>query len=117
MALEIADPLAAKHYVNQLLQQKQKIMGMGHREYKVVDPRAAILKPMAEALCAGTEFETVFQTLKTVESFRGNLTVNNGQALYSLGQKKENLGKRMMSKIIENVFPAVTLQCGQISGK
>ena len=43
-------------------------MGMGHREYRTVDPRSVILKPMAEALCKGTEYENVFRTLVALES-------------------------------------------------
>lgn len=51
MAIEINDPEKAQRYVNNCLQQKIKIMGMGHQEYKTVDPRATILKPMAEQHC------------------------------------------------------------------
>jgi len=42
-------------------------MGMGHREYRTVDPRSLILKPLAERLCAGTESETTFHTLVALE--------------------------------------------------
>ena len=40
-AVGSADEAAA--YVANCLQSKQKIMGIGHREYKVVDPRACLL--------------------------------------------------------------------------
>lgn len=67
MAQEIGFPEKAKDYVSEALANKIKIMGMGHREYKTVDPRAKVLKPMAEELTKGTKFETEFQTLKAVE--------------------------------------------------
>jgi citrate synthase len=37
-------------YVDDLLQRKAKIMGFGHRVYKVKDPRATILQSLAEQL-------------------------------------------------------------------
>ncbi|BAZ87988.1 citrate synthase [Dolichospermum compactum] len=37
-------------YVNDLLKRKAKIMGFGHRVYKVKDPRATILQGLAEQL-------------------------------------------------------------------
>ncbi len=39
-------------YLEQRLAQKAKIMGFGHRVYKVKDPRATILQKLAEALFA-----------------------------------------------------------------
>ncbi|MEM8676369.1 MAG: citrate synthase [Cyanobacteria bacterium P01_G01_bin.67] len=41
-------------YVEQLIANKQKIMGFGHRVYKVKDPRAKILQGLAEELFAQT---------------------------------------------------------------
>lgn len=67
MAMSIGNPDKAADFVLDSLSKKQKIMGMGHREYKTVDPRARILKPMAEELCVGTEFEDLFFCLKNVE--------------------------------------------------
>ncbi|MBW4645307.1 MAG: citrate synthase [Goleter apudmare HA4340-LM2] len=39
-----------RSYVEDLLQRKAKIMGFGHRVYKVKDPRATILQSLAEQL-------------------------------------------------------------------
>jgi citrate synthase len=39
-------------YVDRCIEQKQKIMGFGHRVYKVKDPRATILQGLAEQLFA-----------------------------------------------------------------
>ncbi len=66
-ALKVGSPDKAKAYVQDLLANKGRLMGMGHREYKKLDPRAAILKPMAAELCKGTEYENVFLTLKEIE--------------------------------------------------
>ncbi|MDC0996141.1 citrate/2-methylcitrate synthase [Pseudomonadales bacterium] len=66
-AREAASPENAKAFVSKLLARKGKLMGMGHREYKVVDPRALILKPMAESLCKGTPAENLYETLQALE--------------------------------------------------
>ena len=42
-------------------------MGMGHREYRTVDPRAKILKPMAMELCKNGESRRLLETLVAVE--------------------------------------------------
>ncbi len=42
-------------------------MGMGHREYRTVDPRAKILKPMAQELCQDAESRQLLATLIAVE--------------------------------------------------
>jgi citrate synthase len=49
---EIGLPEKAEEYVRDLLARHEKIMGMGHREYKIRDPRAAQLERMAKALTA-----------------------------------------------------------------
>ena len=67
MAREIGDPAAAAKWVNQRLAQGQKIMGMGHREYRTLDPRAAILKPMALARCTEPNSRKLLDTLVAVE--------------------------------------------------
>lgn len=67
-AKSVGCPQAAARFIDQLLEDKGKLMGMGHREYRTVDPRSVILKPMAEALCQGTEHENVFRTLVALET-------------------------------------------------
>jgi len=68
MAKAIGDPAKAAQYVSDVLQRKDKIMGMGHREYRVVDPRARILKPMAIELCQGGEAKRLLEVLVAVEA-------------------------------------------------
>lgn len=68
MARTIGDPAKAAAWVAAKLAQKQKIMGMGHREYRVVDPRARILKPMAIELCRDGEAKRLLDVLVAVEA-------------------------------------------------
>ena len=67
MAMEIGSPDKAEAYVKHCLANKVKIMGMGHREYRTVDPRANILKPMAVELCQDAQSKNLLATLIAVE--------------------------------------------------
>jgi citrate synthase len=67
MAIAIGSPENAAAYVTECLANKVKIMGMGHREYRTVDPRAKILKPMAVELCRDDESKRLLATLVAVE--------------------------------------------------
>jgi len=48
--LKIGDAAKANDMVNQMLANKERIMGFGHRVYKTEDPRATILRRYSEAL-------------------------------------------------------------------
>ncbi len=50
MLEEIGDISNVRPYVEKCIAKKQKIMGFGHRVYKVKDPRAKILQTLAEQL-------------------------------------------------------------------
>lgn len=50
MLEEIGDISNVRPYVEECIAKKQKIMGFGHRVYKVKDPRAKILQTLAEQL-------------------------------------------------------------------
>ncbi|MCB1678051.1 MAG: citrate/2-methylcitrate synthase [Halioglobus sp.] len=67
MAMAIGSPDRAGDYVRDCLANKVKIMGMGHREYRTVDPRARLLKPMAMELCQDDESRNLLATLVAVE--------------------------------------------------
>ncbi len=67
MAFEIGSADKAEDWVKSALANKQKIMGMGHREYRTVDPRAKILKPMAVGLCQDEQSKELLATLVAVE--------------------------------------------------
>jgi citrate synthase len=47
---EVKSPENAEPYVRDILERGKRIMGMGHREYKVRDPRARHLEAMAKEL-------------------------------------------------------------------
>jgi citrate synthase len=50
MLQEINTPERVDAYIEKALSERQRIMGIGHRVYKVLDPRAPILKAMAVRL-------------------------------------------------------------------
>ncbi len=67
MAMTIGAPEKAEEYVKDCLARKERIMGMGHREYRTVDPRAKILKPMALEMCQDAQSKRLVETLIAVE--------------------------------------------------
>jgi citrate synthase len=50
MLIEIGSLDKVDEYIEECLAQKKKIMGIGHRVYKTLDPRAPTLKQMAQVL-------------------------------------------------------------------
>jgi citrate synthase len=82
VALELGDPAKAEDYVLDCLASKKKIMGMGHRVYKVLDPRAKVLKPMAENLVKGTDKEVLFQTLQAIEDTMNREMTKRNKAIW-----------------------------------
>lgn len=55
-----------KEYVTTALDKKERIMGMGHAVYRVTDPRAAILGPMAEELARKTGQSELYEIAEEV---------------------------------------------------
>ena len=51
MLNRIGDASAVDEYIDGMLARKEKIMGFGHRVYKVEDPRARYLRKVSAALC------------------------------------------------------------------
>jgi len=49
--IEIGEPDLVDAFTDKALATKRRLMGFGHRVYKAGDPRAAILRGMAEAAC------------------------------------------------------------------
>ena len=92
MTVEIGTPENAESYVDALLAKRQKITGFGHRVYKTMDPRAAILKEMAQKFIRSEKEKRVFQILeKTEEMMRTwknlypNVDLYSGLALNHVG--------------------------------
>jgi citrate synthase len=52
MLQRIADIEKARPYIEDLIAKKQKIMGIGHRIYRVKDPRALVLQKLAAQMIA-----------------------------------------------------------------
>jgi citrate synthase len=98
MLLEIDEPQRAEAYVRELLARGEKIMGMGHREYKIRDPRAEHLEATAKALGAASDpkwytiaraledaANDVLQEMKPGRRIYANVEFYTAPLLYSLG--------------------------------
>lgn len=86
-AIEMADKVgsaeAAAGFVAHALANKVKVMGMGHREYKVIDPRAIHVKGLAEALAKATPHGVTFATLAAVEAAFSEEMSRKNKALHA----------------------------------
>lgn len=69
MLQEIGSPKNVEAWVDSKLKNKEVIWGMGHREYKVKDPRATILHKLVEELVAerGGALDDMFDTALKLE--------------------------------------------------
>lgn len=67
MLQEIGAPGKVKDWLDHALATKKKIMGFGHRVYKVKDPRATVLQELAETLFAETSRPKVYDTAVELE--------------------------------------------------
>ena len=74
-------------YVENLIANKQKIMGFGHRVYKVKDPRASILQGLAEELFDETGhdryYDLALELEKTIEAKLGHKGIYPNVDFYS----------------------------------
>ncbi len=83
------DPAA---YVREKLQQKERIPGFGHRVYKTMDPRAAILREMVEDLSEEKDmrkwYDYSVEIMETVQEEKGldpNVDFFSASVYYMLG--------------------------------
>lgn len=92
MLQEIGTPDKVDAYLERALAEKKKIMGIGHRVYKVLDPRAPILKAMAVQL--GSEIgepkwiemsERIAALMKEKKGLHANVDFYSATVYYSLG--------------------------------
>jgi citrate synthase len=79
-------------FVEECLEQKKKIMGIGHRIYKVLDPRAPHLKRMAQILSAKIGepkwiqmSERIAQLMLEKKGLHANVDFYSATVYYSLG--------------------------------
>lgn len=80
-AKTVGNPAGASEFIDDLLLNGGKLMGMGHREYRTVDPRSVILKPLAEQQCMGTDQENLYLTLVALEDAFAARMASKGKAV------------------------------------
>jgi len=92
MLKEIGTPDKVDAYIEDALAQKKKIMGIGHRVYKVLDPRAPHLKRMAQILSAEIGepkwiqmSERIAQLMLEKKGLNANVDFYSATVYYSLG--------------------------------
>ncbi len=78
MLREIGTPERVRPYLEAKMKAKEKIMGFGHRVYKVKDPRATILQSLSERLFKECGTSPLYEVALEVERAAGEL----------LGEKK-----------------------------
>ncbi len=82
MVDDIGQPGQAEAWVNKALEEKRKIMGMGHRVYKAKDPRAVIMEDYLYRLSEKKSDFRYYQILKEVErTFRERME-EKGKPIY-----------------------------------
>ncbi|MHB8562045.1 MAG: citrate/2-methylcitrate synthase, partial [Thermoplasmataceae archaeon] len=69
---ERGSPDRAEKILAAKMEKKEKIMGFGHRVYKVYDPRAKILKGYAEYVTKKNGQENLFRTATKIEELMVN---------------------------------------------
>lgn len=101
MAYEIGAPERAVQFVADALANKRVVMGMGHREYRAVDPRAQIIRAMAAKVAVDAEPRRLLAILSAVDEafteytrnkkrvLRANLEFYKGVVCLALGVPKE----------------------------
>ena len=92
MLQEIGSPDKVDEYVADCLAQKKKIMGIGHRVYKTLDPRAPHLKRMAQILSAKLGepkwiqmSERIAEIMLREKGLNANVDFYSATVYYSLG--------------------------------
>ncbi len=92
MLLEIGSPAKVDAYVENALANKQKIMGIGHRVYKTLDPRAPTLRTMAQKLSAKIGepkwiqmSDRIAELMLTRKNLNANVDFYSATVYYSLG--------------------------------
>ena len=92
MLQEIGDESRVDDYVRSALANKKRIMGIGHRVYKTLDPRAPHLKRLAEKLSAKVGdpkwlrmSERIASIMKQEKNLNANVDFYSATVYYSLG--------------------------------
>ena len=92
MLQEIGEPDKVDAWVQDKLDNKKKIMGIGHRIYKVLDPRAKHLRKMAASLTEElgeskwlVMSERIAEIMRTEKGLEANVDFYSATVYYSLG--------------------------------
>lgn len=92
MVLEMGEPEKVDSYIQNAFATKKKIMGFGHRVYKLQDPRSPLLKEMAKKLCEKTGNQKIFEISERIEKLvteakkiPSNVDFYSASVLYSIG--------------------------------
>ena len=96
---EVGTPDKAEAYITKKLDNKEKIMGVGHRVYKYFDPRSRVLRDYAAMVADKEGKSTYYQILETIEKtvvdrigskgIYPNVDFYSGTVYSDLGIKKE----------------------------
>lgn len=78
MLREIGKPSQVRAYIERKLKDGQRIMGLGHRVYKVKDPRATILQGLCERLFRECGSSPLYEVAVEVERVCGELLGEKG---------------------------------------
>jgi citrate synthase len=78
----IGEPAKVAPWVNDKLDRKEVIMGMGHAVYKVEDPRAKVLKPMAEDLARRGGASKWFEMSREIARIAGERLHQQGKPVW-----------------------------------
>ena len=101
MAEEVGGRDKAAEFVARCLASGRLVMGMGHREYRVVDPRAKLVKVLAEEIASRGYEKQLLETLQAVDqafvaqtahkkrALRANLEFYKGIVYSALGLPKD----------------------------
>lgn len=80
MLKDIGSADQARHYVEEQVRKKKKLMGFGHRVYKVKDPRATILQNLCDTLFKTCGTSPLYSIALAVEQAAGGML--HGKAVY-----------------------------------
>jgi citrate synthase len=80
---EVGDAPRAPAFVDDCIANGRKVMGMGHREYKVLDPRARYVKALADELATTPELRRTFDTLVAIEDRFRSRMAERGKPLHA----------------------------------
>ncbi len=96
---KVGKPDNAESVIGKMIENKEKIMGFGHRVYKVYDPRAKILKEYAKYVAEKNNSLELFYTAQKIEEVminklgsKGifpNVDFYSGMIYYSMGFEPE----------------------------